>query len=85
MLRLIFIAILVYICYRLFKGLFGPSREIHRGPSNNSGVMINEMVQDPFCETYIPRREALKRIIGGQEYYFCSSECADRFESGEKK
>ena len=84
MLRLIFIAILVYICYRLLKGLFGPSREIHKG-SNTSSGMINEMVQDPFCMTYVPRREAIRRMIGGQEYHFCSNECADRFELEKKK
>jgi len=49
------------------------------------GNVIDEMVQDPFCKTYIPKREAVKRVIGGKEILFCSKECADRFESGAGK
>jgi YHS domain-containing protein len=37
------------------------------------------MVQDPFCGTYIPRRESIRRVMEGEEYLFCSEECADKF------
>ena len=76
--RFIIYAILAYILYRLLKGVFGTGKELSRGGSN--GGVIDEMVQDPLCKTYIPRRESLRRVIGGQEYFFCSSECADKFK-----
>ena len=81
MLRLLLFAILGYILYRVVKGVLGQSKEIDRG---SSGGVIDEMVQDPFCETYIPRRQSLKRVIKGQEYFFCSKDCADKFESERK-
>ena len=37
------------------------------------------MVKDPFCETYFPQRNGIKRVIGGQTYYFCSTECRDKY------
>jgi YHS domain-containing protein len=46
--------------------------------------VVDEMVQDPFCKTYIPRREAVRRRVGGQEHFFCSEECARKFEAQEK-
>jgi len=38
-------------------------------------------VQDPVCKTYIPAGTALGEKIGGQQYYFCSEECAGKFKS----
>ena len=80
--RFIIFAILAFILYRLIKGVFGQGREIEKGAK---GGVIDEMVQDPFCKTYIPRREAIRRVIGGEEYSFCSEECASKFESEAKK
>ena len=74
--KIIIFAILAYIFYRIVKGFFQTGKEIG---VNRDGGMIDEMVQDPFCKTYIPRREALKRVVGGQEYFFCSDECASKF------
>ena len=78
MLRLVIIVFLAYLLYRLVKGVFGQTTKIYKG---STGAVIDEMVQDPFCKTYIPKREAVKRVIGGKEILFCSKECADRFES----
>ena len=81
MLRFLVLAILVYILYHVVKRVLGKNKKIDR--DSGRGV-IDEMVQDPFCKTYIPRRESLKRIIRGREYFFCSKECADKFESERK-
>jgi YHS domain-containing protein len=42
------------------------------------------LVQDPVCQTFIPRREALKTEKGGQAYFFCSEGCLKRFLSGDR-
>ena len=81
MIRIIILAVLAYILYRLVKGVFSVRTKIDR---RKPGGVIDEMVQDPFCKTYIPRRESVRRIIQGQEYLFCSDECADKFESEKK-
>lgn len=76
MIRIIFLAVLAYILYRLVKGVFSPKTKIDR---RKPGGVIDEMVQDPFCGTYIPKRESIRRVMEGQEYHFCSEECADKF------
>jgi YHS domain-containing protein len=76
--RFLILILLAYLAYRVVKLVFKPKREIRRGP--NGGV-IDEMVQDPVCKTYIPRREAIRKTIEGREYFFCSEACASRFES----
>jgi uncharacterized protein len=78
MLRILFLILLIYIIYRLVKGLF-PKKV--RPTESRFGGVIDEMVQDPYCKKYIPSREAVHRVLGGQEILFCSEECADKFEA----
>ena len=80
--RLIILALLVYVAYRLIRGLSRSKQEIHTTPD---GGVIDEMVQDPVCKTYVPRREAVKKVINGQAVFFCSHECASRYEKEKGK
>ena len=79
MIRFLIFVILAYIVYRTVKAIFRPKEEL--SGRQDRGV-IDEMVQDPLCETYVPKREAVKRTIGGETLFFCSSTCADKFEKG---
>jgi YHS domain-containing protein len=38
-----------------------------------------ELVQDPYCQTYIPKRSALKKRVAGRDYYFCNRDCLKRY------
>ena len=78
MLRILIMAGLAYLLYQLFKTVFKSNREIE--PRENGGV-IDEMVQDPVCKTYIPRREAVRKRIDGKDIFFCSKACASKYQS----
>jgi uncharacterized protein len=81
LLRLAIWVALGYLLYRVVKRVFKPSAHLE----DRSDGIIDEMVKDPQCETYIPRRQAKKRVVGGQTHFFCSDACADRFEEAMKK
>ena len=75
--RFLIFFLLAYLLYRILRGLIAPAQK----PKNRDGsVTIDEMVQDPSCQTYIPLRDAQRRVIMGKEYYFCSKECFENFE-----
>ena len=78
MIRILIYAVLAYLLFRIIKGLFFQSRHITKG---ERGGVIDEMVQDPQCGTYIPKRDTVRRVIGGEEFFFCSDRCAAEFES----
>jgi uncharacterized protein len=80
--RLLILAFLAYVLYRLLKGVFASGQKIKR---DESGGAIDEMVKDPSCQTYIPLRDSIRRVIGGGEYFFCSKECADKFEKEKRE
>ena len=77
MVRFLIFALLAYLLYRVLRGLIEPALKSRNG---RGGGIVDEMVQDPSCQTYIPLREAKRKVIGGQHYYFCSKECCDKFE-----
>jgi YHS domain-containing protein len=81
MFRLIAFAVLLYLLYRLVKGFLTQGKEYRE--KEHHGV-VDEMVQDPVCKTYIPRREAVKRTFRGKDILFCSKECADKFKFEKK-
>ncbi len=82
MLRLLIIVLFAYLIYRVVRGFILPA--LKSGKTNAVGS-IDEMVQDPFCKTYIPLRDAQKMAIEGKEYFFCSQECYEKFEGEMKK
>jgi YHS domain-containing protein len=47
--------------------------------ANSGKVNGGEMVKDPMCNTYIPKKNAVKDTVKGETYYFCSKECRDQF------
>ena len=40
-----------------------------------------ELKKDPVCGTFISTATAFQKFAGGQTYYFCSTECRDRFKA----
>ena len=71
-----FIAIVIG---RALRTLIGPRRHPTHVPNENREKGA-PMVQDPYCETYIPASNALGKRIRGEMHYFCSAECADSYE-----
>lgn len=79
--RILILILMAYVAYRLVRKYLGPGQPSGQrtDPPPEAGS-IDEMVQDPFCKTYVPRRTAYRRIVAGREHFFCSEACADRFE-----
>ncbi len=86
---ILFIALLVFL-YFLLKNIFKPSDMSRdkrgrtpydsRNYKGQAPPITDELVQDPVCGTYCPKREALKYRKGGTTYYFCSEECRRKFK-----
>ena len=80
--RLILIIILLLLSYSIFrylmKDMTGRKKKINRESEPE------ELVQDPYCKTYIPKRSALRKKVSGRNYYFCKQECLEKFIQNEK-
>lgn len=81
--RLLIIIGLLYLLFRVVKkkiGDFGASS--FETPTDE---IDDIMVKDPICETHIPRRESIHVRHRGEDYFFCSPECRDRFVALKEK
>ena len=45
----------------------------------------DELVKDPVCQTYVLMSRAVRGEAGGAATYFCSRECAARYQRGERR
>jgi len=82
MLRIIILALLAYILYKLLLGPRktigredGPGRKAATGPIRSEDILV----EDPVCHTYIPRGQAIVDKRDGRIYHFCSEKCRDKF------
>jgi YHS domain-containing protein len=71
------------IITKAFTGLSGASAP-QAGASGSrqpsSPPSGGELKKDPVCGTFISTATAFQKSVGGQTYYFCSTECRDKFK-----
>jgi len=75
--RWIILLLVGYLIYRFLRGVLTSSKQPKRTPPQE---IQDEMVQDPVCKVYLPKRQA--KIINntnGINYYFCSTRCREKF------
>ena len=73
MLRLLLFVISTVILYAILRLLMNDRPSLRKRV--NRDVEPEELVQDPHCQTYIPRRLAIRKKVAGKEYYFCNQDC----------
>jgi uncharacterized protein len=77
--QLLLLALIVALAYLISRLIF-PRRHAPREADRRASTAIaEEMVRDPVCQLYVPRSEAIRREIRGQEHFFCSPGCLDKF------
>jgi YHS domain-containing protein len=77
MARFILFLLLFVVSYYVFTYFVRKIFFSHK--ATNSKADPEELVQDPYCHTYIPQRSAVRKKIGGRVLYFCSEECLRKF------
>jgi YHS domain-containing protein len=80
MYRLLLVSALLVVLYFLLRRAV---RGFKSGKVDGRGTSVDQdqMVEDPVCHTFVPRRAAVTEKIGGQTCYFCSSQCAAAFQN----
>jgi YHS domain-containing protein len=80
--RLLILAALIYLGYRALKSRIGSG---HSNAETDLQNMDDEMIQDPFCGAYFPRKNAFRASVGKKDFLFCSEQCRDAYLSGREK
>jgi len=78
--------ILIYLLYKIiitFRQLKSAKNENYQFKS--SSAVGEDLVEDPICHTYVPVSQAFKKEISGNNYYFCSKQCSEKYELEKNK
>lgn len=80
MIRFIILAVVVYVFYRALKSWLLPNPDGSKSvPGQNVGEIDDVMIKDPFCKAYFPKRNAVHLNHDGEDLYFCSTQCKERY------
>jgi len=81
---LIFLAIIIfgYLALKRWVSSLFPKTPGHSKPP--PPPITDELVKDPVCGVYVPKKEALVYGRGGHLYYFCCEKCLKEFKKGRK-
>lgn len=81
MIRFLLLIAVIYLLYRGRKAWLDFKRS-YRQTVDGSGepARIDDvMVQDPWCQVYFPKKDGLHVRHKGEDLYFCSQECKDKY------
>ncbi len=82
--RIIIIAILLYIGYRLIVGggkkKTGPSAKVKESDNIAQNDTLEE---DPVCKKLVPRKQAVQFEHNGKTHYFCSKKCCNIYRKNQ--
>lgn len=83
--KVVVILVVLYIVYRIVR-MTGRAK-VDKVKGYRVGDKPSEgedLVQDPFCRTYVPKSQAYLREIDGRQQFFCSRECCEKYLSENK-
>ncbi len=81
--RLLVLAILFYIGYRLIVGGGSKSKEMGASPrtTGEETVLSDTLEEDPICKKLVPRQQAVHLKLDERTFYFCSEKCCSIFKN----
>jgi uncharacterized protein len=79
--KFILFIILAYLLYRLLKRyFFGPPKPpIYSRKWSQKSEEEEEMIKDPQCGIYCPKKQMIPLMIEGTLLHFCSEQCKNSY------
>ena len=87
--RFLLLIIFLYYIYKSLKSWISPKEPSRENVSyyaerkemdgNRQGEVNDVMLKDPYCEVYFPKRKGIQLKVKGEDLFFCSPECRNRF------
>jgi uncharacterized protein len=80
LIRLLIIFGLGYLAYRVVRSWMATQFLDKQQTKNQKPQPIEDiMIKDPYCGAYFPQRQGETLRYDGQDLFFCSKECRDKF------
>lgn len=88
-LRILILAVLFYLGYRLIKANFSKSDDKKKAETQDEetrqgGAITDVLIEDPVCHKLVPKQQAYALEAEDGVHYFCSKECGDKFAADQE-
>ncbi|HVO10648.1 MAG TPA: transcriptional regulator [Vicinamibacteria bacterium] len=70
--------LILRVVLRGLARMFGGGPAASRPPSPQPPQVVEDLVLDRVCHTYVPRSQAVLAHVAGRELAFCSTSCRDK-------
>ena len=78
--RLLILLGLLYLGYRFLKSWMLKEPPAQKPIFEKKTAEIDDvMVKDPYCGVYFAKKDGVHLSVNGENLYFCSEECKDKF------
>jgi len=88
MFKLFIYALFLYVLYRLLTG-WGKKKNSAgvsgQGDGAGPAAIADELVEDPVCHIYIPKRQAVVLNMKSGPVHFCSERCRESYLEAQEK
>lgn len=89
-LRILILAVLFYLGYRLIKANFIKSDDEKKDDQQDEevrkgGAITDVLIEDPVCHKLVPKQQAYTLEAEDGAHYFCSKECGDKFAADQER
>jgi len=81
--KLLILVLIGYLAYRSLKSWILNSSQQNTMQGNSAAEIDDDMVKDPYCGVYFAKRDGVLLRQQGQDIYFCSEACRDKFLSSD--
>ena len=94
MIRFLVILFLIYVGLRALKALVNPGargrrddygNEVRGSAAGGKLPVTDEMLKDPHCGVYFPRKEGVPLNVEGETLFFCSIRCRDAYQQEDQR
>jgi YHS domain-containing protein len=80
MLKFIILFVVAFLIYRSLRSWIFSDTSKKKTVSGKASRQIDDvMIKDPYCKAYFPKRTAVHLNVSGNDLYFCSKECRDKY------
>lgn len=80
MIKFLILLVVGFLFYREVKKWMFKNQSYHgKVSSDKTGEIDDVMIKDPYCGVYFPQRNGVSLNENGQDIYFCSEECKEKY------
>lgn len=79
---LLLVIAVVFVWYQVARWM--KKKEKQKYANLHPKQQVDELIQDPVCKVYFPKKQGVPLAVNGKSVYFCSTACRNAYLDRQK-